>query len=446
VTEFSGPLPVVAIVGRPNVGKSTLVNRFLGRRAAVVQDTPGVTRDRIAYEALWNGKRFTVVDTGGWEPKAVGLAGSIARQAEYAMKTADVIVLVVDASVGATETDLAAARVLRRSDRPVILVANKIDDERSESAAAELWSLGLGEPQPVSALHGRSSGDLLDMVLDALPEAPRETGEETGPRRVALVGRPNVGKSSLLNRLAKDERSVVDSVAGTTVDPVDSIVTLGGEEWRFVDTAGLRRKVNTASGTEYYASLRTEAAIQAAEVAVVLLAADEVISEQDQRVITQVVESGRALVLAINKWDTLDEDRHDQLEREVERELARVKWATRVNISAATGRGVNKLADHLRAALASWERRVPTAELNTYVRALVLETPPPARGGRAPKIKYVTQADIRPPRFVVFSSGFLEAGYRRFLERKLREQFDFDGTPIEISVKVREGRGNDKKS
>jgi GTP-binding protein len=439
-----GPLPVVAIVGRPNVGKSTLVNRFLGRRAAVVQDTPGVTRDRIAYEALWNGKRFTVVDTGGWEPKASGLAGSIARQAEYAMRTADVIVLVVDASVGATETDLAAAKVLRRSDRPVILVANKIDDERSEANAAELWSLGLGEPQPVSALHGRSSGDLLDMVLDALPEAPRETGEETGPRRVALVGRPNVGKSSLLNRLAKDERSVVDSVAGTTVDPVDSIVTLGGEEWRFVDTAGLRRKVNTASGTEYYASLRTEAAIQAAEVAVVLLAADEVISEQDQRVITQVVEAGRALVLAINKWDTLDEDRHFQLEKEVERELARVRWATRVNISAATGRGVNKLADHLRAALASWERRVPTSELNTFVRALVQETPPPARGGRAPKIKYVTQADIRPPRFVVFSTGFLEAGYRRFLERKLREQFDFEGTPIEISVKVREGRGNDR--
>ena len=220
----AGPLPVVAIVGRPNVGKSTLVNRILGRRAAVVQDVPGVTRDRISYEALWNGKRFTVVDTGGWDPKATGLGASITRQAEYAMKTADVIVLVVDSSVGATDTDLAAARILRRSDRPVILVANKVDDERSEAGAAELWSLGLGEPQPVSALHGRSSGDLLDLILDAMPEAPREQLEEGGPRRVALVGRPNVGKSSLLNRLAKDERSVVDSVAGTTVDPVDSIV------------------------------------------------------------------------------------------------------------------------------------------------------------------------------------------------------------------------------
>jgi GTPase len=438
--EATGPLPVVAIVGRPNVGKSTLVNRMLGRRAAVVQDIPGVTRDRISYEALWNGKRFTLVDTGGWDPKASGLGASISKQAEYAMRTADVIVLVVDSSVGATDTDLAAARVLRRSDRPVIVVANKVDDERSEANAAELWSLGLGEPQPVSALHGRGSGDLLDLVLDAMPEAPREQPEVGGPRRVALVGRPNVGKSSLLNRLAKDERAVVDAVAGTTVDPVDSIVTLGGEEWRFVDTAGLRRRVNTASGTEYYASLRTEAAIQAAEVAIVLLAADEVISEQDQRVISQVVEAGRALVVAINKWDTLDEDRHFQLEKEVERELARVRWASRVNISATSGRGVEKLAQHLRSALAAWETRVPTAELNTYVRALVQETPPPARGGRAPKIKYVTQADIRPPRFVVFSTGFLEAGYRRFLERKLREKWGFAGTPIEISVKVREGR------
>ncbi len=439
------PLPVVAVVGRPNVGKSTLVNRVLGRRAAVVQDVPGVTRDRISYEALWNGRRFTVTDTGGWDPKAEGLGASISRQAEFAMKTADVIVLVVDSQVGATDTDLAAARILRRSDRPVILVANKVDDERSEAGASELWSLGLGEPQPISALHGRGAGDLLDLILDALPEAPRESLEEGGPRRVALVGRPNVGKSSLLNRLAKEERSVVDSVAGTTVDPVDSIITLGGEEWRFVDTAGLRRKVNTASGMEYYASLRTEAAIQAAEVAVVLLAADEVISEQDQRVITQVIEAGRALVIAINKWDLLDEDRHMQLEREVERDLARIKWASRVNISAKGGRGVGKLADHLRAALASWESRIPTAELNQYIRTLVQETPPPARGGRAPKIKYVTQADVRPPRFVVFSTGFLEAGYRRFLERKLRERWGFDGTPIEISVKVREGRESERR-
>ncbi len=341
------PLPTVAVVGRPNVGKSTLVNRIIGRRAAVVQDTPGVTRDRVSYQALWSGREFLVTDTGGWEPKATGRALRIAEQAERAMKTSDVVILVVDTTVGPTETDLAAARVLQRSDRPVLLIANKVDDERTEPAVGELWSLGLGEPIPVSALHGRGSGDLLDLILDALPQAPRERDDVVGPRRVALVGRPNVGKSSLLNRLVGEDRAVVDSVAGTTVDPVDSIVELDGQEWQFVDTAGLRRRVAHASGTEYYASLRTEAAIDAAEVALVLIDASESITEQDQRVIGQVAESGRALVLAMNKWDAVDEDRLYDLEREIDRELARVTWATRVNISALTGRGVNKIAPAL---------------------------------------------------------------------------------------------------
>ncbi len=431
------PLPTVAVVGRPNVGKSTLVNRILGRRAAVVQDTPGVTRDRVSYEALWSGREFMVIDTGGWEPKASGRALRIAEQAERAMQTSDVVILVVDTTVGATETDLAAARVLRRSDRPVLLIANKVDDERTEPAVGELWSLGLGEPIPVSALHGRGSGDLLDLILDALPQAPRERDEVVGPRRVALVGRPNVGKSSLLNRLVGEDRAVVDSVAGTTVDPVDSLVELDGQVWRFVDTAGLRRRVAHASGTEYYASLRTEAAIDAAEVALVLIDASESITEQDQRVIAAVVESGRALVLAMNKWDAVDEDRRYDLEREIDRELARVTWATRVNLSALTGRGVNRIAPALQSALDSWEKRVPTATLNQWLRTTVDQTPPPPRGGKAPKIRYATQADIRPPRFLVFSTGFLEAGYRRFLERKLREDFGFAGSPIEVSVRVK---------
>jgi len=419
------------------VGKSTLVNRILGRRAAVVQDTPGVTRDRVSYDALWSGREFTVIDTGGWEPKARGRALRIAEQAERAMQTSDVVILVVDTTVGPTETDLAAARVLRRSDRPVLLIANKVDDERTEPAVGELWSLGLGEPIPVSALHGRGSGDLLDLILEALPQAPRERDEIVGPRRVALVGRPNVGKSSLLNRIVGEERAVVDSVAGTTVDPVDSLVELGRQEWRFVDTAGLRRRVAHASGTEYYASLRTEAAIDAAEVALVLIDASESITEQDQRVIGAVIESGRALVLAMNKWDAVDEDRLYDLEREIDRELARVTWATRVNISALTGRGVNRIAPALESALASWEKRVPTATLNQWLRSTVDRTPPPPRGGKAPKIRYATQADIRPPRFLVFSTGFLEAGYRRFLERKLREDFGFAGSPIEVSVRVK---------
>ncbi|MDT4981673.1 MAG: GTPase, partial [Pseudonocardiales bacterium] len=336
--------PVVAVVGRPNVGKSTLVNRILGRREAVVQDIPGVTRDRVAYDALWGGRRFTLVDTGGWEPDARGLQAMVSAQAERAVATADLVLFVIDGRTGATETDLTVARTLRRGGRPVILTVTKIDDERAEPETAELWSLGLGQPYPVSGLHGRGSGDLLDAVLEALPDAPAENLEEGGPRRVALIGRPNVGKSSLLNRLSGEERSVVDAVAGTTVDPVDSLLELGGETWRFVDTAGLRRRVNHASGMEYYASLRTAAAIEAAEVAVVLLDASEPIAEQDQRVIGEVIESGRALVLAFNKWDLVDEDRRELLEREIDRDFARVAWAPRINVSALTGRSVEKLA------------------------------------------------------------------------------------------------------
>ncbi len=435
------PQPVLAVVGRPNVGKSTLVNRILGRREAVVQDVPGITRDRVTYDAQWRGRRFTVVDTGGWDPDASGLAAAVSAQAEVAIAAADAVLFVVDATVGATDTDEAVVRVLRRSRKPVVLAANRVDDERAESDAAMLWSLGLGEPHVVSALHGRGSGDLLDAVLDALPEAPAELeSEEVGPRRVALLGRPNVGKSSLLNRLVGEQRVLVDSAAGTTRDPVDSLVELDGEVWRFVDTAGLRRRVSHASGAEYYSSLRTQAALEAAEVAVVLLDAGEVLSEQDQRVIALAAEAGRALVLAFNKWDLVDEDRRAVLKKEVDRDLSRVAWAPRVNVSALTGRAVDKLAPAMRTALAGWETRIPTARLNTWIGELIAQTPPPVRGGKQPKVLFATQAATRPPRFVLFTSGFLEAGYRRFVERRLREDFGFAGTPVDISVRVREKR------
>jgi GTP-binding protein len=443
--EPAAPVPVVAVVGRPNVGKSTLVNRVLGRRQAVVEDVPGVTRDRVAYDAQWSGRRFTIVDTGGWMPDARDRAAAIAAQAETAARTADVILFVVDATVGGLNEDEAAVRMLRRTHKPVLLVANKVDNAEQEIEAMSLWSLGLGEPHPVSALHGRGSGDLLDAVLDALPSPPPVSfGTVRGPRRVALVGRPNVGKSSLLNRLAGEERVVVDAVAGTTVDPVDSIVVVGGEPWLFVDTAGLRRKVATASGTEYYASLRTSAAIESAEVAVVLLDASEPISEQDQRVLGLVAEAGRALVIAFNKWDLVDADRRYYLEREVERELRRMPWAIRVNISAKTGRAVDRLAPALRQALASWELRVNTARLNEFISAVVRSTPHPVRGGRAPRVLFCTQAGSRPPRFVLFTSGLLDASYVRFIERKLRDEFGFEGSPIAISVRPRKKRDRDR--
>jgi GTPase len=431
-------VPVVAVVGRPNVGKSTLVNRFLGRRQAVVQDTPGVTRDRVAYDAEWAGRQFTVVDTGGWEPDAKDRAAAIAAQAEHAIATADVVLFVVEATVGATDIDEAAVKMLRRSRKPVLLVANKADNAALEVEASSLWSLGLGEPHPVSALHGRGSGDLLDEVLAALPEpAPAAVPRPAGPRRVAIVGRPNVGKSSLLNRLAREERAVVDAVPGTTVDPVDSLAEIDGEIWQLVDTAGLRRRVGQASGTEYYASLRTAGAIDAAEVAIVLLDASEPITEQDQRILSMVTEAGRALVLAFNKWDLVDEDRRWQLDKEIDRELRRIRWAIRVNVSARTGRAVDKLAPAMRTALASWEQRIPTGQLNQWLTALVQATPHPVRRGRPPRVLFATQADTCPPRFVLFTTGKLDPAYQRFIERKLREEFGFQGSPIEITVRPR---------
>lgn len=441
LVEDSGPPPVVAVVGRPNVGKSTLVNRILGRREAVVQDLPGVTRDRVSYDALWTGRRFVVQDTGGWEPDAKGLQQLVAEQASVAMRTADAVILVVDSVVGATAGDEAAARILRRSGKPVFLAANKVDGERGEADAAALWSLGLGEPYAVSALHGRGVADLLDEVIAKLPEVAETAGGGGGPRRVALVGKPNVGKSSLLNRLAGDERSVVHDVAGTTVDPVDSLIEMDGKIWRFVDTAGLRRKVGQASGHEFYASVRTHGAIDAAEVVIILVDASQPLTEQDQRVLAMVIEAGRALVLVFNKWDLVDEDRRYLLDKEIDRDLARVGWAPRVNISAKTGRAVQKLVPALETSLESWDKRISTGQLNTWLKEVVAATPPPARGGRAPRILFATQAAARPPTFVLFTSGFLEAGYRRFLERRLRETFGFEGSPIRINVRVREKRG-----
>ncbi|MBA3719262.1 MAG: ribosome biogenesis GTPase Der [Nocardioidaceae bacterium] len=442
----SGPAPVLAVVGRPNVGKSTLVNRIIGRREAVVEDVPGVTRDRVAYDADWNGRELTVVDTGGWDPDAGGRAERITRQAELAVAAADVVLFVVDVTVGATDADDAVVRVLRRSSKPVLLAANKVDDLRGEAEAAALWSLGLGEPHPVSALHGRGSGDLLDAVLAALPAAAEAVDDAAdGPRRVAIVGKPNVGKSSLLNVLAGEERAVVDDAAGTTVDPVDELVSLGGRTWRFVDTAGVRRRIKEASGHEYYASLRTRTALDRAEVAVVVVDASEPLTEQDQRLIAMVAEAGRGVVIAFNKWDLVDEDRRHYLDREIERDLLRVQWAPRVNVSARTRWHVDRLVPALDRALEGWQTRVPTGALNTFLGRLVAEHPHPVRGGKQPRVMFATQAGTGPPTFVLFTTGRLEASYLRFVERRLRETFGFAGTPIHLQQRPRSRRRRTKR-
>ncbi|KXZ57893.1 GTPase Der [Brevibacterium ravenspurgense] len=437
-----GPAPVLAIVGRPNVGKSSFVNRILGRREAVVEDVPGVTRDRVSYPAQWAGRKITLVDTGGWDIDSKGIASRIAEQAEVAVELADAVVLVVDVRTGVTATDEHIVRMLRRTKKPVLLAANKVDSDKDLLSAAELWSLGMGEPHPISAMHGNGVADLLDEVLKILPEQSQidQAMERGGPRRVALVGRPNVGKSSLLNKIVGHKRVVVDNEAGTTRDPVDELVELGGRQWRFIDTAGIRKRSKNASGSEFYASLRTQTALERSEVAVVLLEASEVISDQDMKIIRNVIDAGRGLVVAFNKWDLLDDERRWNLEREIEREFGHISWAPRVNISAESGRHVERLVPAMETALESWENRIPTGKLNAFLAELVAANPHPLRGGKQPRILFGTQAGSRPPKFVLFTTGFLDPGYRRFIERRLREVFDFEGTPIEISMRIREKR------
>jgi GTP-binding protein len=432
-------LPVVAVVGRPNVGKSTLVNRMIGRREAVVQDVPGVTRDRVSYDANWNGRQFVLVDTGGWAPDAKGMAARVTEQAELAVAAADAVVFVVDATVGPQDIDEAVVRVLRRSGKPVVLAANKVDDQRTEADAVALWQLGLGEPYPVSALHGRGSGDLLDAILAAIPEAPKALSDGAqGLRPVAIVGKPNVGKSSLLNKLAGQQRVVVDEIAGTTVDPVDELVDVDGEIYRFIDTAGIRRRVKEAAGHEYYASLRTHGAIERAEVCVAVVDASEPLTEQDLRILSSVEEAGRALVIAFNKWDLTDDERRRYLRREIERDLIHFNWAAKINISALTGRHVDHLGAAIKEALASWETRISTGRLNAFLGRIVAAHPHPVRGGKQPRILFGTQAHVGPPTFVLFTTGQLEPGYVRFLQRRLREEFGFRGTPVHVELRVRE--------
>lgn len=439
-TESATVRPVVAVVGRPNVGKSTLVNRIIGRRAAVVEDVPGVTRDRVSYDAEWNGRDFVLVDTGGWAPEASGLAAQISEQAEIAISTADVVIFVVDATVGIQDIDDAVVKVLRRSKRPVIVAANKVDDIRSELESASLWNLGLGEPFPVSAMHGRGTGDLLDAVLAAMPPADAPVVEEEGPHRIAIVGKPNVGKSSLLNQLAGHARVVVDDASGTTVDPVDELVEIAGETYVLIDTAGIRRRVKEASGHEYYASLRTHSSIERAEVCVVVIDASAPVTEQDLRILGMVEEAGRGLVIAFNKWDLTDEERRFYLEREIDRDLVQFGWAGRINISALTGRNVEKLSREIEAVLDGWHTRVSTGKLNAFLGRIVAAHPHPVRGGKQPRILFGTQAHSGPPTFVLFTSGNLDDGYVRFVERRLREDFGFHGSPVHIQVRPRQKR------
>ncbi|TCD54788.1 bifunctional cytidylate kinase/GTPase Der [Alloscardovia theropitheci] len=431
---------VLAVVGRPNVGKSTLVNRILGRRAAIVEDTPGVTRDRVTYEAEWSGTRFQLVDTGGWEADVEGIDSAIASQAQIAVQLADAVLLVVDGIVGLTASDERIVSMLRAAGKPVVVAVNKLDTQMLEYQAAEFWNLGLGEPYAISAMHGRGVGDLLDVALKKLAQAEKTSGllTPTHLRRVALVGRPNVGKSSLLNQLSGENRAVVSDIAGTTRDPVDEVVNVGGEDWLFIDTAGIKRRLHKQSGADYYSSLRTQAAIERSELALVLFDVSQPISDQDLKVMSQAVDAGRAVVLVFNKWDLLDDFGRQRIERLWATEFNRVTWAQRINLSALTGWHTNRLKLAMDTALENWEKRISTGRLNSFLGQLQAAHPHPLRGGKQPRILFATQASSRPPRFVIFTTGFLDHSYRRFIEHSLRDEFGFEGTPIQISINVRE--------
>ena len=435
-------LPRIAVVGRPNVGKSSLINRLTGRNDAITEDRPGITRDAVEHLASWNSRDFILVDTGGWDRNANGIDGEVAERALEEIEDCDMVLFVVDAHTGALSEDEEMISLVRKFDKEVFLVANKVDNEGDESNAYALWNLGLGEPHFISALHGRGSGDLLDKLINALPEVGK------GKRRdlmdcLAILGKPNVGKSSLLNVLAGEKRALVDSVAGTTRDPIDEIVSLDGRELRLIDTAGIRRRSHQDEGADYFSILRTEKALERADLALLLIDASQVITEQDLRLISMVEDSGKAIVIVMNKWDLVEEERRLQLERESERAFNQVLWAERINISAKTGWHKDRLLPAIERALASWKTRIPTGRLNAFIGAIVAENPLPVRGGKQAKIQYCVQASSTPPTFILFATGFIEASYRRFIERRLREEFGFVGSPIRISIRLKD---NDRSS
>ena len=437
-------VPTVAVVGRPNVGKSTLVNRIVGRREAIVQEKPGVTRDRKVLEAEWVGRRFRVVDTGGWLRSDEPLARQVSHQAERAIDEADVIVMVVDATVGPIDEDAAVAAILRRSARPVLLAVNKVDDANRESDAWDFTRLGLGDPVPVSALHGRGSGELLDQLVEALPEADDEPGdgaaggeEEPEPFSIAIVGRPNVGKSTLFNRLVGEERAVVHDLPGTTRDAIDTVVETEDGRLRFVDTAGMRRKSRIDEGTEYYGLVRSLQAIDRADAALLVIDATEGVTHQDQRLAERVDAAGCATVVVLNKWDLLDADGREDVLAQIADRLAFLAYAPVLKTSALTGRNVGRLLPALFQARAEYHRRVPTRKLNEVLAAAQLAQPPPVEKGHRPRILYATQGATDPPTFTLFTTRPLPPNYLRYLERKIREAFSIGPTPIKLRVRRR---------
>ncbi len=433
--------PVVVILGRPNVGKSTLVNRILGRKSAVVDEQSGVTRDRREFDAEWAGRQFIVVDTGGWEQRpGEQLAADIKEQAEIAVKGADVVVFVTDATTEVTDDDVGVARVLQRSDVPYVFAANKVDGPAAELQLNHLWGLGLGQPVAISALHGRNTGDLLDRIVDTLPEGD-ETDDEDVIASLAIIGRPNVGKSTLLNKLAGSERVLVSEVPGTTRDPINLVVDLEGEPFEIIDTAGIKRRTKITDDVERYAVLRARDVLRDADVALLIIDGTQGATHQEQRLAEEIVDAGVGLILLLNKWDIRNEDERLLTEDSVADRLAFVDWAPILRLSAKTGSRLHRLPKAIATVLANRRRRIPTPELNRFIRSLQESHPPPARSGKRPHIIYSVQAETEPPTIILFvRGGDLSVDYLRFIENRLRELHDFTGTPLRVVARRRKRR------
>ncbi len=431
-------LPVVVILGRPNVGKSTLVNRIVRRKAAVVDEQAGVTRDRREFDADWNGRDFTVVDTGGWEFRpGEQLTADIREQAEIAVTGADLVIFVTDGTAVLTDDDVGVARILQRSGVPYLFVANKVDGPAMELELAHLWSLGLGEPVPISALHGRNTGDLLDRLVESLPDLGDATGDDV-IASLAIIGRPNVGKSTLLNRLAGEERVLVSEVPGTTRDPINFVVELDGEPFELIDTAGIKRRTKITDDVEKYAVMRARSVLKQADVALLMIDGTRGATHQEQRLAEEIVSAGVGLILVLNKWDIRDEEERLHTEDSVADRLAFIDWAPILRVSAETGSRLVRLPAAVRAVLENRRRRVPTPELNRLIRTLQEAHPPPVRKNKRPHILYAVQAETDPPTFILFvRGGDLGPDYLRFVERRLRETYDFTGTPVRVLVRKR---------
>ena len=424
-------LPEVVIVGRPNVGQSSLLNRIAGRRIAVVEEFPGVTRDRKSVEADWAGSRFSIVDTGGWLASGSELDDKVSNQSEKALETADLVLLIFDVSVGVTQEDIEFARIVKRSGKPTIVVANKVDDESREIAIWDAMQFGLGDPVPVSAQHGRGTGDLLDAVVDKLPEAVEDDDVDDGILGVAIVGRPNVGKSTLFNRMIGEERSVIHDMPGTTRDSIDTIIETEEGPMRFIDTAGMRRRAKTERGAEQYSVIRALDALDRADIALLVVDATIGASHQDQRLAERITAAGCPAVVVLNKWDLVaTEDREDVMASVGER-LAFLGTAPVLKVAAISGRGVHKILPAVFEATEAYQSRVSTGSLNRAIRDL--QNLHPAPGVR---IRYAVQGAIEPPTFTLFTSGTLPATYLRYVERSLRERFDFGSTPMKLRVRV----------